>query len=148
MQAFKGAMKLNDPRVLDFVREFKSPWSGAALTIWPNMTALRQTNILNTRLIVPRGPNELMMIWAVFGRATDDEAMTRHRLRQNNIFGPSGFLGIEDNEALKFMQDGLMRSVPRYGLALLGDDAETPDTIITERAIRAMYRYYRKVMGF
>jgi anthranilate 1,2-dioxygenase large subunit len=148
MQAFKGAMKLNDPRVLEFVREFNSPWSGAAMTIWPNMTALRQTNILNTRLIVPRGPNELMMIWAVFGRASDDEAMTRHRLRQNNIFGPGGFLGIEDNEALKFVQDGLTRSVPRGGLAMLGDDAETPDTIITERAIRAMYRYYRNVMGF
>jgi anthranilate 1,2-dioxygenase large subunit len=146
MQAFKGAMKLNDPRVLEFVREFDSPWSGAAMTIWPNMAALRQTNILNTRLIVPRGPNELMMIWAVFGRASDDEAMTRHRLRQNNIFGPGGFLGIEDNEALKFVQDGLVKSVPRVGLALLGDDAETPDTIITERAIRAMYRYYRKVM--
>jgi anthranilate 1,2-dioxygenase large subunit len=148
MQAFKGAMKLNDPRVLDFVREFKSSWSGTALTIWPNMTALRQANIINTRLIVPRGPNEMMMIWAVFGRAGDDEAMVRHRLRQNNIFGPSGFLGIEDNEALKFVQDGLLRSVPRVGLAKLGDDAETPDTIITERAIRAMYRYYRKVMGF
>ena len=148
MQAFREAMPLNDPRVLEFVPEFDSPWSGAALAIWPNLTALRQTNILNTRLIVPRGPNELMMIWAVFGRASDDEAMTRHRLRQNNIFGPSGFLGIEDNEALKFVQDGLRRSVPRVGLAVLGDDDETPDTIITERAIRAMYRYYRQVMEF
>lgn len=148
MAAFHAAMKLNDPRVMEFVREFDSPWSGAAMTIWPNLTALRQTNILNTRQLVPRGPNEMMMIWAVFGRASDSEEMTRHRLRQNNIFGPSGFLGIEDNEALKFVQDGLLRSRPGEGLALLGDDAETPDTIITERAIRGMYRYYRDVMGF
>jgi len=148
IQAYKGTMELNDPRVLDFVREVDSHWSGAAMTIWPNLSALRQTNILNTRLIVPRGPNELMMIWAVFGRADDDEEMTRHRLRQNNIFGPSGFLGIEDNEVLKFLQDGLRRSMPRVGLAKLGDDDETPDTIITERAIRAMYRNYRNVMGF
>ena len=148
IQAYKGTMELNDPRVLDFVREVDSHWSGAAMTIWPNLSALRQTNILNTRLIVPRGPNELMMIWAVFGRADDDEEMTRHRLRQNNIFGPSGFLGIEDNEVLKFLQDGLRRSMPRVGLANLGDDDETPDTIITERALRAMYRNYRDVMGF
>ncbi len=147
IQAYREGLRLNDESVLDFVREFDSSWSGAAMTIWPNMTALRQTNILNTRLIVPRGPNELMMIWAVFGRATDDEAMTRHRLRQNNIFGPGGFLGIEDNEALKFVQDGLRRSMPRVGLALLGDDAEETDTIITERAIRAMYRYYREAMA-
>ena len=148
MQAFKKTMELNDPRVLDFVREFDSKWSGSVLTIFPTLTALRQTNILNTRLLVPRGPNEFMMIWTVFGRAEDDEEMVRHRLRQNNIFGPAGFLGIEDNEALKFLQDGLRKSLPRDGLALLGDDDEPTDTIITERAIRGMYRYYRDVMGF
>ena len=147
MQAFKEAMPLNDPRVLEFIREFDSKWSGSVLTIFPTLTALRQTNILNTRLLVPRGPNEFMMIWTVFGRASDDEEMTRHRLRQNNIFGPAGFLGIEDNEALKFLQDGIRKSMPRDGLALLGDDDEPVDTIITERSIRAMYRYYRDVMG-
>ncbi len=148
MQAFKEGYELNDPSVLDFVREFgDSPWSGVAMTIFPNLSALRQTNILNTRIIAPRGPNELMMIWAVFGRASDDEEMTRHRLRQNNVFGPGGFLGIEDNEALKFVQDGLRRSMPRVGLAMLGDDEENTSTIITERAIRAMYRYYRTVMA-
>ena len=147
MQAFKQAMPLNDPRVLEFIREFDSKWSGSVLTIFPTLTALRQTNILNTRLLVPRGPNEFMMIWTVFGRASDDDEMTRHRLRQNNIFGPAGFLGIEDNEALKFLQDGIRKSMPRDGLALLGDDDEPVDTIITERSIRAMYRYYRDVMG-
>ena len=87
-----------------------------------------------------------MMIWTVFGRASDDEEMTKHRLRQNNIFGPAGFLGIEDNEALKFLQDGVTKSLPHSGLAVLGDDSEPIDTIITERAIRGMYRYYREVM--
>ncbi len=147
MPAFRETMKLSDPRVIEFFPEFDSPWSSAAMTIWPNLSALRQANILNTRQIVPRGPNELMMIWTAFGRASDSEEMTRHRLRQNNIFGPGGFLGIEDNEALKFLQDGLRRSMPRDGLALLGDDTENSGTIITERAIRAMHRYYRRVMG-
>ena len=107
MQAFKETMKLNDPRVLTYFPETDSKWSGSVLTIFPTLTALRQTNILNTRLLVPRGPNEFMMLWTVFGRADDDDEMTRHRLRQNNIFGPAGFLGIEDNEALRFLQEGL-----------------------------------------
>ena len=110
MQAFKKTMELNDPRVLAFFPEADSKWSGSVLTIFPTLTALRQTNILNTRLLVPRGPNEFMMLWTVFGRADDDEEMTRHRLRQNNIFGPAGFLGIEDNEALKFLQDGVRKA--------------------------------------
>ena len=81
MQAFKEGYELNDPSVLNFVREFgDSPWSGVAMTIFPNLSALRQTNILNTRIIVPRGPNELMMIWAVFGRVSDDDEMTRLEL--------------------------------------------------------------------
>ena len=146
MRAYRKTMKLNDPRVLDLVPEFDSQWSASVLTIFPTLTALRQINILNTRLLVPRGPNEFMMIWTIFGRADDDEEMVRHRLRQNNIYGPSGFLGIEDNEVLKFLQDGLNKSMPGDGLALLGDDDESVDTIITERAIRGMYRYYRDVM--
>ena len=148
MQAFKETMKLNDPRVLTYFPETDSKWSGSVLTIFPTLTALRQTNILNTRLLVPRGPNEFMMLWTVFGRADDDDEMTRHRLRQNNIFGPAGFLGIEDNEALRFLQEGLGTAIPREGLALLGKDDEPDDTIITERAIRGMYRYYRDVMEF
>ena len=147
MQAFRAAMELNDPRVLDFVREFESGWSASVLTIFPTLTALRQTNILNTRLLVPRGPDTFMMVWTVFGRAGDDDEMVRHRLRQNNIFGPAGFLGIEDNEALAFLQQGVRRSRPGYGLAMLGDDGEPVDTMITERAIRGMYRYYREVMN-
>ena len=146
MQAFKEKMELNDPRVLDFVREFDSGWSASVLTIFPTLAALRQTNILNTRLLVPRGPGEFMMIWTVFGRAEDDDEMVRHRLRQNNIFGPAGFLGIEDNEALSFLQEGVRRSRPSAGLAMLGEDDEPFDTMITERAIRGMYRYYREAM--
>ena len=146
MQAFKKTMELNDPRVLTFSEV--DPKVGIVLTIFPTLTALRQTNILNTRLLVPRGPNKFMMLWTVFGRADDDEEMTRHRLRQNNIFGPAGFLGIEDNEALKFLQDGVRKAMPREGLAVLGEDNEPTETIITERAIRGMYRYYRDVMGF
>ena len=146
MRAFRKSMELNDPRVLEFVREFNSDWSASVLTIFPTLTALRQTNILNTRLLVPRGPDQFLMIWQVFGRSEDDDEMVRHRLRQNNIFGPAGFLGIEDNEALGLLQRGVRSSVPSAGLALLGSDDEPVDTMITERAIRGMYRYYRDVM--
>ena len=36
--------------------------------------------------------------------------MTQHRLRQGNLMGPAGFLGLEDNEAMKFVQEGVRRS--------------------------------------
>ncbi len=145
--SFNEAMPLHDPRVIKFFKEFDDPWSGAPITIWPNLVVTRQTNLLVNRQIVPLSPDETLLIWTSFGFADDSDEMTRHRLRQNNLFGPGGFLGIDDNEVLKFVQDGLRKSVPRDGLALLGADDENTETTITERPLRAMYRFYRQAMG-
>jgi anthranilate 1,2-dioxygenase large subunit len=74
--------------------------------------------------------------------------MTRHRLRQGNLMGPSGFLGLEDNEAIKFVQEGVRRSPTDLGIVKLGGTSEgTSTTLISESAIRAMYRHYREVMS-
>ena len=149
MRAFKEGMKLNDPRLLEYVKEFHSPWSVTMLTIWPNLIVQRELNTLGTRQIVPHGPNEFTMIWTMFGYDGDDDEMTRHRLRQGNLMGPAGFLGLEDNEAMKFVQDGLTKSSREMaGVVELGGREEgTSETLITEAAIRSMYRYYRDVMG-
>jgi anthranilate 1,2-dioxygenase large subunit len=62
--------------------------------------------------------------------------------------GPSGFLGLEDNEAIKFVQEGVRRSAPGRGVLKLGGDREgTTASLIDESAIRAMYRHYRQAMG-
>ncbi len=148
IRSFHAAMQLADPRVIQLVHEKDSPWTSNAITIWPNLVLLRQTNILGARHIVPMGPNQFMLIWTTFGFADDDTDMEEHRLRQNNIFGPGGFIGIDDNEAIKFVQDGLVHSVPRHGVAPLGKDEEGADVVITDRAIRSMYRHYREEMGF
>jgi anthranilate 1,2-dioxygenase large subunit len=63
--------------------------------------------------------------------------------------GPAGFLGLEDNEAIKFVQDGMIR-VPG-GEHLVALDPKVPtgtsDSLISEAAIRGMYRYWRQEMG-
>jgi anthranilate 1,2-dioxygenase large subunit len=74
--------------------------------------------------------------------------MTRHRLRQGNLMGPAGFLGLEDNEAMKFVQDGMRRVTDGKHLVKLDPANEgTSDTLISEAAIRAMYKHWRKEMG-
>lgn len=148
IRAFKPAMQLADPTILDFTEEFDSPWTSSAMTIWPNLILIRQLNILSLRMIVPKSPSEFLLVWTAFGYEDDSPELTDHRLRQNNIFGPGGFLGIDDNEALRFVQEGLTRSLPRHGIASLGKDDEPMETVITDRAIRAMYAHYRRVMGF
>jgi anthranilate 1,2-dioxygenase large subunit len=149
MRAYKEGMTLREPRFMDFIEEFDSPWSVTMATIWPNLIVQREMNTLGIRQIVPTGPHEFIMKWTMFGFEGDDEAMTRHRLRQGNLMGPAGFLGLEDNEAIKFVQDG-MKSVPG-GEHLVKLDpqtaAGTADNLISESAIRAMYKHWRAEMG-
>jgi anthranilate 1,2-dioxygenase large subunit len=75
--------------------------------------------------------------------------MTRHRLRQGNLMGPAGFLGLEDNDAIKFVQDGMHRVPNGEHLVKLDPavPAGTSDTLISESSIRAMYRHWRAEMG-
>ncbi|HLH88095.1 MAG TPA: aromatic ring-hydroxylating dioxygenase subunit alpha [Xanthobacteraceae bacterium] len=148
MRSYREGMTLREPRFMDFIEEFDSPWSVTMATIWPNLIVQREMNTLGIRQIVPTGPHEFIMKWTMFGFAGDDEEMTRHRLRQGNLMGPAGFLGLEDNEAIKFVQDGMQR-VPN-GRHLVKLDPATPagtaDTLISEAAIRAMYRHWREAM--
>ncbi len=147
MRAYRTDLQLADPRFLEFIPEFDSPWTVTMQTIWPNLIVQRELNTLGVRQIVPNGPHSQIMIWTMFGYETDTEAMTRHRLRQGNLMGPSGFLGLEDNEAIKFLQEGVRRSPSDQGVLKLGGKTEGTGGIISESAIRAMYRHYREVMG-
>ncbi|MGY4310994.1 FAD-dependent oxidoreductase [Bradyrhizobium sp. JR3.5] len=147
MRAYKEGMRLEEPRFMDFVSEFDSPWSVTMTTIWPNLIVQREMNTLGVRQIVPTGPNEFIMKWTMFGFEGDDEEMTRHRLRQGNLMGPAGFLGLEDNEAIKFVQDGML-AVPdgQHVVELDPGVIGTADTLISEASIRAMYQHWRSAM--
>lgn len=149
MRAYREGMTLEEPRFMDFIDEFDSPWSVTMSTIWPNLIVQREMNTLGVRQLVPTGAHEFIMKWTMFGFEGDSEEMTRHRLRQGNLMGPAGFLGLEDNEAIKFVQDG-MRNVPN-GEHLVKLDPDVPtgtaDSLISEAAIRAMYKHWRQEMG-
>lgn len=149
MRSFHEGMHLHDERFLEFVRECDSPWSVTMQTVWPNLVVQREMNTLGVRQIVPNGPHSMLMQWTMFGYEDDTEEMTQHRLRQGNLMGPAGFLGLEDNEAMKFVQEGVRRSSSDLNVIKLdADRTGTSDSLISEAAIRGMYRYYRNVMGF
>ncbi len=149
MRSYHEGMRLEDERFLEYVKEFDSPWSVTMQTIWPNLIVQREMNTLGVRQIVPNGPDSMLMLWTMFGYEDDTEAMTQHRLRQGNLMGPAGFLGLEDNEAMKFVQEGVRRSSSDLNVLKLDPgQIGTSSSLISESAIRAMYQYYRGVMGF
>ena len=148
MRKLDHQMTLDDERVVEFVPEFDSPWTVTMQTIWPNMIVQRELNTLGVRQIVPKGPGAFDLYWTMFGYADDTDELTELRLCQANLMGPAGYLGAEDGEAIEFVQDGMRRSKSDVGIVELGGDEEgTTDNIISEGAIRAMYRNYREVMA-
>ncbi|AQV98002.1 biphenyl 2,3-dioxygenase [Cupriavidus necator] len=149
MRSYHEGMRLEDERFLEYIKEFDSPWSVTMQTIWPNLIVQREMNTLGVRQIVPNGPDSMLMLWTMFGYEDDTEEMTQHRLRQGNLMGPAGFLGLEDNEAMKFVQEGVRRSSSDLNVIKLDPtQIGTSSSLISESAIRAMYQYYRGVMGF
>ena len=146
--AFRVGMDLNVEEFTRYVPEFDSPWTVTMSTIWPNLIVQRELNTLGIRHIVPRGPHALDMYWTMFGFVGDSEEMTRHRMKQGNLMGPSGYLGVDDNEAIKFLQDGFKNSIPSEGVVKLDPENEGgTDTLISEASIRSLYRHYREVMA-
>jgi anthranilate 1,2-dioxygenase large subunit len=147
MRSFRDDLKLADERVVSYVREFDSEWSVTMQTIWPNLIVQRELNTLGIRHIVPNGPHSMVMIWTMFGYEGDTDEMRRIRFAQGNLMGPAGYLGIEDNEALKFLQEGVRRSTTERGIVKLGAGEGTATSVASESALRAMFAQYREVMG-
>jgi phenylpropionate dioxygenase-like ring-hydroxylating dioxygenase large terminal subunit len=148
MSSFKANLRLKDERFLGYTKEDPSVWSAAIQSIWPNFAVQRQSNTLAVREIIPNGPHEFYMYWTLFGYADDSAEMTRHRMRQANLIGPGGLIGVDDSEVLDFVQHGLRKTVPKAAVIELGgDEMGTTDHLITEAAIRSLYVHYRQAMG-
>ena len=148
MRSFSSELTLNDPNFLDFSPEFSGDQTVVMQTLWPNVILQQQSNTLATRQIVPQGPNAFELHWTFFGYETDDEEMTIRRLRQANLMGPAGFVSIDDGQILERTQEGILAHPEKRGVVQLGGhETEDTDHMVTEVALRAFYKGYRKVMG-
>jgi salicylate 5-hydroxylase large subunit len=150
MKSFKADLTLQDPRLLDPVREFPGSATVVMQTVWPNLIVQQQSNTLAMRQLVTRGPGCFELHWTFFGYEDDDEAMTVRRLRQANLMGPAGFVSIDDSEVMRLAQLGF-ESTANDGIDAVvemgGRDTEDTEHMVTEAAIRAFYAHYRTVMG-
>jgi anthranilate 1,2-dioxygenase large subunit len=141
-------MTLDDNDSMKYIEENNNGWTANIITVFPNMIAHRQLNGLGIRLVVPNGPNEFWVHWIMFGYEDDSPELSEQRRKHDNIMGPAGFVGMEDNEVLQFLQQGLNKSTMDQTIYKLDPDTQgTSNTLVSEAAIRSMYRYYKKVMN-
>lgn len=146
--SFKDGLKLADQTIIDVVPE---DWWGehtvVMQTIFPSVIIQQQVNSLSTRQIIPVGPDAFDFVWTHFGYESDDEEMTRRRLHQSNLFGPAGYVSLEDGEVIEFSQQAHRAYDHGESLAELGGHGTEPtEHMVTETLIRSMYKYYREAM--
>ena len=148
MKNFQGDLRLADPRILDVVKEFPGEETVGMITVFPSVILQQQVNSLTTRQIVPTGPDGFDFHWTHWCYADDPPEMRLRRTRQANLFGPAGFVSADDGEIIEMSQQGFLAAPDEAALVTMGGREIAPtDHMVTETAIRGMYRYWREVMG-
>ena len=118
-------------------------------TLWPNCAIHQNLNSLGVRLALPCGPHAIEIHWTFFGYEGDSEEITERRLLHANFFGPGGLVTGDDIEVWQLNQRGV-RTTPSGVCRVEAGGSSTADAdfVITESAVRAFYKHYRRVMGF
>ena len=141
---------LTDHTLIEPRKEFPDDVTLSIQTLFPSIIIQAQCNTLATRHVIPKGPGSHELIWTFFGFEDDDENMKKLRLRQANLMGASGYVTLDDAEALEFSQLGLT-GAPKGNAAVLeigGTGSESNDHLVTESLIRGFYMRYRDIMGY
>jgi salicylate 5-hydroxylase large subunit len=147
MRSMLEDLRLNDPTMLTPIKEFER-YTICLMTVWPNLIVQQQSNTLAMRQLITKGPGAFELAWTFFGYATDDDEMTKRRLRQANLMGPAGFVSVDDSEVMAFTQRGIEAATDASGIIEMDGRGWKAEELhaITESEIRAFYAYYRQVM--
>ena len=99
------------------------------LSIFPGFVLQQIQNALAVRQIVPRGVDTTDLNWTYIGFADDTPELRTHRLKQNNLVGPAGYVSMEDGCVGGFVQRGIAGAADEQSvLEMGGSGAETQET--------------------
>jgi anthranilate 1,2-dioxygenase large subunit len=145
----ESALKLSDPALVQYHREFDDGISLAICGIFPNMTLHQITNSLATRQVRTVSQDEFELYWTLFGYADDSEEMTAHRLLQANMVGPAGFISMEDGEAIEIAHRASRGETDACSVIEMGGGGAITDLDhrINDVPCRGFWSYYAELMG-
>ena len=149
VDSYKPERELEDPSILDDIPEYNDGVTISVLSVFPSMVVARVHNTIAARQIIPRRADSFDLIWTYFGYQDDDAEMTAFRLKQANLFGPSGYISMEDSEAVEIIQRAIADSGDKTSIIEMGGRRILQqDHAITENAIRSFWREYCRLMGY
>ena len=145
----ESALRLSDPTLVKYHREFDDGISLAICGIFPNMTLHQITNSLATRQVRTVSQDEFELYWTLFGYADDTDEMTAHRLLQANMVGPAGLISMEDGEAIEIAHRASRSEPQACSVIEMGGGGPITDLDhrINDVPCRGFWSYYAELMG-
>ncbi len=142
-----GTYTLNDPSLLVGQQEFDDGISLVILTLFPSLVLQQIQNTLAVRQILPKGKDEFELVWTYFGYTDDSEELRNIRLKQLNLIGPAGLISMEDGESTELCHKAIVSDGDRTNVILMsGSETQSEGHLVTESAVRGLWKGYRKMM--
>ena len=90
------------------------------LSIFPGFILQQVHNAVAVRQIVPRGVDSTDLNWTYLGFTDDSPELRTHRLKQNNLVGPAGYVSMEDGAVGGFVQRGIAAAADELSVIEMG----------------------------
>ena len=148
LRSDKASFRLADPSVLGMHDEFHDDIQLQILSIFPGFILQQVHNAVAVRQIVPRGVDSTDLNWTYLGFTDDSPELRTHRLKQNNLVGPAGYVSMEDGAVGGFVQRGIAAAADELSVIEMGGaGATTDETRATEASVRGFWKAYRMHMA-
>lgn len=142
--------QLEDPRLMEGFKENDEGLSLNIISIFPSTLFTCVGNALSVRQIRPKGVGMVELLYTHLGFVDDTPEQRVMRRRQSNMFGPAGYVAMEDVEALELTQAAIGKGEDR-GTSLIemgGRGTENQQHVVTELPIRGFWKGYSHQMGY
>ena len=143
-------IKLADPSLAHVPLDLDDGYKTTLLSMFPTSVLAQVDNTYAIRHLRPKGPGKVELNITYLGFEEDTEEQAFGKKLTANFIGPSGYISMEDGEALRLEQDGLKMRTGDHSVLEMGGIGEIADTdyLSQEISIRGFWSYYHKLMGF
>ena len=148
---YRKGYQLHAPELMRTLPEFQDDIAVSIQSIFPSLVNHRIANTLATRHVIPRSVDQFELVWTLLGYADDPPELRTQRILQANLVGPSGYISLEDVEALEIIQRAIQDEQAGSSFVGLGGRdvqyGEPVGDLTNETAIRGFWKTWRGLMA-
>ena len=143
-------IRLADPAIAQVPLDLDDGYKTTLLSMFPTSILAQVDNTYAIRHLRPKGTDMVELHITYLGFEEDSEEQAHGKQLTANFIGPSGYISMEDGEALRLEQVGLRMRHGEFSVLEMGGIGEIADTdyLSQEISIRGFWKHYHKLMGF